>query len=61
MLPIEVDKGQNVLNDRNGAVDVIQEVIMLDNKINLFIGSGTSHMLSGPTVKFTLFKSSSIH
>ena len=49
VLPIEVDKGQNVSNDRNGAVDAIQEAIKLDKKINMFIGSGTSHMLSGPT------------
>ena len=49
MLPIEVDKGMNVSNYRNGAVDVIQEAITLDKKIYLFIGSGTSHLLSGPT------------
>ena len=49
VLPIEVDKGMNISNDRNGAVDIIQEAIAQDKKINLFIGSGTSHLLSGPT------------
>ena len=49
LLPIEVDKGCNNSNDRNGAVDILQEAISLDKKINLFIVSGTSHLLSGPT------------
>ena len=49
LLPIEVDKGCNNSNDRNGAVDILQEAISQDKKINLFIVSGTSHLLSGPT------------
>ena len=49
VLPIEVDKGMNISNDRNGAVDIIQEAIAQDKKINLFFGSGTSHLLCGPT------------
>ena len=35
VLPIEVDKGQNVSNDRNKAIDVIQEDIKLDKMTNL--------------------------
>ena len=49
LLPIELDKGANNCNDRNGAVDILQEAVSLDKKINLFIVSGTSHLLSGPT------------
>ena len=49
LLPIEVDKGSNNSNNRNGAVDILQEAISLDKKINLFIVSGTPHLLSGPT------------
>ena len=49
LLPIEVDKGCNNSNDRNGAVDILQEAITQDKKINLFIVSGMSHLLSGPT------------
>ena len=45
VLPIKIDKGQNVYNNRN----VIQEAIKQDKKINRFIVSGTSHLLSGPT------------
>ena len=48
-LPIELDKGANNCNDRNGAVDILQEAVSLDKKINLFIVSGTSCLLSGPT------------
>ena len=42
-----LDKGQNVYNDSNSAVDVIQEAIKQDKKI--VHRSGTAHMLSGPT------------
>ena len=49
LLPKEVDKGCNNSNDRNGAVDILQEAFAQDKKINLFIVSGTSHLLSGPT------------
>ena len=47
--PIELDKGANNCNDRNGAVDILQEAVSLEKKINLFIVSGTSCLLSGPT------------
>ena len=43
MLPIEVDNGCNNSND------ILQEAIVQDKKINLFIVSGTSHLLSRPT------------
>ena len=49
LLPIEIDKGQNISSDRNGAVDILQEAIRLDKKINIFICSGTSCLFSGPT------------
>ena len=48
-LPIEIDKGANNCSDRNGAVDILQEAVQLEKKINLFLVSGTSCLLSGPT------------
>ena len=48
-LPIEIDKGANNCSDRNGAVDILQEAVLLEKKINLFLVSGTSCLLSGPT------------
>ena len=48
-LPIEIDKGANNCSDRNGAVDILQEAVLLERKINLFLVSGTSCLLSGPT------------
>ena len=61
LLPIEVDEGMNNSNDRNGAVDIIQEAIAQDKKINLFIGSGTSHLLRGPTGYIHSLRSFSFH
>ena len=49
LLPIEVDKVCNKSIDRKGAVDILQDTIAQEKKINLCIVSGTSHLLSGPT------------
>ena len=40
--------GANNCNDHNGAVDILQEAVAFEKKINLFIIYGTSCLLSGP-------------